>query len=311
MTARLKPTTLGGKSWKKLVPLDRQTGKSLEHAAEYLGIPATAFIRLALHRAFEQLLEILTQFVDQAAQEYVESRAHGFYRIKSKAGVPRHALDDDAELQKLISRVLPMNVSRREAYDGVARALQKHTARNWGKLNFKGSRYEQYLAQSILDTGNRNAKEELRAAMADVFVQRARIHAGKWRALRALQKQVTASIMGTTELLDSYRQDLASLRAGLPCLEQKEPVPASFMQTLAQSALVLHSRWGHMSDNDRIEEVRQKIAQFSTALEKLTAQRKRNRQQLERLKATREFWLNPWALESWLESQKKVDAFLP
>jgi predicted nucleic acid-binding Zn-ribbon protein len=83
------------------------------------------------------------------------------------------------------------------------------------------------------------------------------------------------------------------------------------MQTLAQSALVLHSRWGHMSDNDRIEEVRQKIAQFSTALEKLTAQRKRNRQQLERLKATREFWLNPWALESWLESQKKVDAFLP
>ena len=189
-----------------------------------------------------------------------------------------------------------MNVSRREAYDGVARALQKHTARNWGKLNFKGSRYEQYLAQSILDTGNRNAKEELRAAMADVFVQRARIHAG---------------IMGTTELEDSYRQDLASLRAGLPCMEQKEPVPASFMETLAQSALVLHSRWGHMSDNERIEEVRQKIAQFSTALEKLTAQRKRNRQQLERLKATREFWLNPWALESWLESRKKVDAFLP
>ena len=89
MTVEAKTTKPNNKAWKKLLPLDAETVARLNRAAHLLGIPATAFIRLALHRAFEQLLDIITQVVDASAQDYVEAKARGFYKVKSKKGFPR------------------------------------------------------------------------------------------------------------------------------------------------------------------------------------------------------------------------------
>ena len=61
----MKPfADLGKKGFHKLVSMDAQTAAMVKRASCLLGIPETAFIRLALHRAFEQFGEIAFGIID-------------------------------------------------------------------------------------------------------------------------------------------------------------------------------------------------------------------------------------------------------
>lgn len=314
MTVKAKTTRPNNKACKKLLPLDVETVGRLNRASHLLGIPATAFIRLALHRAFEQVLDIITQVVDASAQEYVEGKARGFYKVKSKKGVPKHALSDPAALAKLIRRVSPINVPRREALNAVARALRVRQPRSWGTLKFIGSAYEQRVAESVLAGQGETARLErqLRESMADVFTERVTHQAKRWRALPQLQAKVAGAVRGLPEGLEaSYAKDLPQLRAGLESVKKGTPLPAGFMDLLKEKCANLHHHWERMTNSDRMKLLKQRIELFSSRQLLLSAHQKQVGRELDRLKEQPEFWLNPWALERWLESNQAPNTILP
>ena len=302
------------KTLSKLLPLDEETDGQLNRAADLLGIPATAFIRLALHRAFEQLFDIVSQVVEEAAKEYLESKAHGFYKTKTKRGMPKHNPNNRAAYLKFMSRVGSLTVTRNEALQALTRAFRKRTPSHWGPLNFVGFSQEQYLVESIL-AGKEPVKglqQQLRDSMAVVFAERFRHHAQAWLGLPRLQEQVAESLMGVPkDLAHDYERDLPRLRKGLECLKAGTTLSQDFLSCLQESAPQLHHHWQRMTPSQRIEQLGRTTELFASRQLLISAHQKRMSRELDRLKADPEFWLNPWALARWLDARHSSKKAMP
>ncbi len=308
---------------RKLVPLDAETDRRLRQAALLVGLPATGFIRLALHRAFEGFLGILTSMVDQEAQGWVESRAKGFYRTVSKRGIPRLAPGDNGEFDKLLRRLADTNVTPAEARRGVARAFRKRTPRGWGAPRYAGSPYEQALVKSLLEDNSavstsRNllvwstaSNRRCMDLLADIYCERAEYHADQWRELPRLQAAVAKSLLGDTkELKRSYERDLINLQNGFHRLQQGRKPEPDFLQCLENAAAHLHTNWSKLSAGDRRSLVQRRIRVCETRIKALTTQDERAARELEKLQDKPELWLNPWVLRRWLEASRSPDQVL-
>jgi hypothetical protein len=148
--------------------------------------------------------------------------------------------------------------------------------------------------------------------MADVFTERVTHHAKRWRALPQLQAKVAGAVRGLPEGLEaSYAKDLPQLRAGLESVKKGAPLPAGFMDLLKEKSANLHHHWERMTNSDRTKLLKQRIELFSSRQLLLSAHQKQVGRELDRLKEQPEFWLNPWALERWLESNQAPNTILP
>ena len=116
-------------AYNKLVAFDEATFEQILAAAASLGIPETAFIRLSVHRALGQILQIYMEMIDGLAREYAARRANEFC---SKApSVPLGS----TEWRQYISGIGP---TEKEAGREVDLANRKRTPRSFGELNFPG-----------------------------------------------------------------------------------------------------------------------------------------------------------------------------
>jgi hypothetical protein len=298
---------------KKLVPFDSLTSQRLDRAARALGLPITAFIRLAVHGAFEQLLEIYFEVVDAAAQGYVERYARGFFRTKGNKNVPRFGPDDGAYLNDLIKRASSLQVRRSDALEAVADAFKRPIPRKSGPLKLKGSPFEQRLTARLLggEEEAKRARREIQVLMAEGFPDRVNYHAQQLRRLPALQQRVREKIMGVPDLEGSHKRHLDKLRDGLESLKAGTDLSPGFMDELRESSANIHAVWDRASRADRIAVLKGRIERLSERLPFLHKSHQRATRELNDLMKRTEQWLNPWALEEWLEADRSISKYLP
>jgi hypothetical protein len=204
-------------------------------------------------------------------------------------------------------------VSRREALAAAARATHERTPRTWGALNFLGSPFEQRLASRLLGDEEEasRARKQLQELMTDSFPKRVRHHAQKWQELSMLQQRAIERIVGIPDLDTAYEKHLSFLQAGLESVKKGTELPSGFIEELKESSANIYFHWDRAQREDRIALLEQRIKTILERQRPLQDYKKAASREFENLKMKTELWLNPWALEQWLEAGKSTNKFIP
>lgn len=297
------PDRPGRKEVGKILLMDGQTAARLTRAADLLGLPATSFVQLALHRAFEQFGEIAFSMIDMAAREYVNVKV-GLVRQdrRQRCAVPIGHCDQVA-VQEGIRRIRFLNFSHSEALGEVVRCLGKRTPRNWGPLSFSGDEDQRYLARRLLQTTGEIGLKALHDVLAKRFIEKVRSCVAKYNDLPHLQDRVAQAVTGISkELTLDYAKEVPILQAGVKKLKAGKSVSRAFLRCLQKSAPNLYAHWNHMAPEERVRSLEDRIDLASSRRVLFNSQRKELlKEGLEPLKRNPAFWLNPWELERWLD----------
>jgi hypothetical protein len=281
-----------GLKYNKLIAFDDATFEQIRAAAACLGIPDTAFIRLAVHRALEQILSIYEEMVDGLAYEYVESRAKRHARGGSLTRLRRHLCN--------------ISVSEQEAAREVDLASRKRTPRFWGELEFPGPPLDQNYARKLIgnDLDSRTARKVIRNRMVEFFQQRVLEHVGDWLNLQAIQETVVEILFGNpsklSELENSNTQHLSHLGTILKALYSPHKPPKASMKSLEELSPLVYRDWKEATTEIKRALIQERMRKISTNQKHLEQVRARKRQELLEFQRNPLIWLNPSKLQKML-----------
>ena len=300
---RLQPANGGkGLTCNKLVAFDDATFDQIPAAAAALGIPETAFIRLAVHRALEQILHIYEEMVDGFAREYVERRAKC------------HARGPDS--MRLPQRVCSISVSEQDAAREVDLANRKRTPRSWGELNFCGPPLDQNYARMLIgsDANNRAARKVINERMAKYFQQRVKVHIRDWLNLQALQESLVdvmyKSPSEPSELETSNTRHLAHLAAILEALSSAREPSKKAMKSLEGFSPMVYGDWKEATAEKKRALIQERMRKISANQKSLQQIRARKGQELLELQRSPAIWLSPSKLQKMLNDHQARQGIL-
>jgi hypothetical protein len=291
----------------KLVAFDGITYDQIMAASIALGIPETAFIRLAVHRALEQILPIYREFVDGLARQYVADQANSFgkKRRSSKVGSAawQHQLNN-------------LDVSDREAARAVDLAGRRHTPRSWGELNFPSPFLDQNYARMLLggNLANRAARKAVTDCMAEFFRERVKVYAENWLALGLLQKQVTKVVFENpsvpSEIETSNAKHLAQLDAIRRAVSAGREPATKYIKSLEESSPLVHQQWKMASAEERLALLKQKMRQIDDRQSSWKQIRHRRLLEFKALQQNPSVWSDPVELQKLLNQYQNKQGIL-
>jgi len=310
-----------------LIPFDSSVLQQVEAGSDLLGLPRTGFVRLAVHRALEQILIIYRERVDVAAREYVEKKAKAIYQVHNKRRVPRQDMNTQAgfdrfqeRLEGILSEIDFVPLAARVAASAVDFSVRRHNPRHWGELKFSGGLPDENYARIILDTGmNVLDAEELRkdrelrrvaitsvqAQMEQYWIDQVKLHVSDWANLYLWRESVKAIAFRSpdkeSEEEKYIRKDISDLRQALESNANSRDLTPRLRRRLALHSRMLLREWMDATQNERKQMLDKRLHWFEFRFEKFKEFRQRYGDRLAKVMANPEIWNNPVKLKKILQ----------
>ena len=310
-----------------LIPFDSSVLQQVKAGRKLLGLPTTGFVRLAVHRALEQILMIYRERVDVAAREYVEKKAKAIYQVHNKKSVPRQDMNTQAGFKRLqerldgiLAEIEYAPVAAIEAARAVNFSVRRHNPRHWGELKFSGGLLDANYARRILDIGmnardaeklrierelRRVAITNVRAQMEEYWLDQVKLHVSEWANLYILRECVKAIAFGSpdkeSEEEKYTRKDISDVRQALESNSNSKDLTPRLRRRFALHSRMLLKDWRDATQNERKQMLDKRLHLFKFRFEKFKEIRQRNRDQLAKVMANPEVWNHPVKLKKILQ----------
>jgi len=310
-----------------LIPFDSSVLQQVEAGSDLLGLPRTGFVRLAVHRALEQILIIYRERVDVAAREYVEKKAKAIYQVHNKRRVPRQDMNTQAgfdrfqeRLEGILSEIDFVPLAARVAASAVDFSVRRHNPRHWGELKFSGGLLDENYARRILDTGmNVRDAEQLRkdrelrrvaitsvqAQMEQYWLDQVKLHVSEWANLYLWRECVKAVAFGSpdkeSEEEKYTRKDISDVRQALESNSNSRDLTPRLRCRFALHSRMLLRDWRDATQNERKQMLDKRLHWFEFRFEKFKEFRQRDGDRLAKVMANPEIWNNPVKLKKILQ----------
>lgn len=319
----------------KLVPLDEKTIRQIKVASNLLGVPPTAYVRLAIHRSFEQILPIYQDRVTESARRYVERESGALFQSPTKRGLARHEFgtagyeEFQARLNAVLQELDNPRVAVKLAMAAVnfSRTKTRHNPRTWGEPKYHGGTADQNSARIILGSDEDCAKilfgdkkedwkrkglakaknfrlttmRDVKEQMAHYWIDLVKSNAGEWAAIYLMRNRVKAIAFARPDRESvqeaSNRKHLLGLEKAKKANAQGRDLSAGLKRQLQDLSPLVWEKWGTATQDERDKMLTHRIDLIEYRQSKLAKMRRERQKSMAAVVNNPEIWDNPASLK--------------
>jgi hypothetical protein len=295
----------------KRVLFDLDQFDQLGAASSLLGLDDMGFIRLAVHKAIQNVLYLYRETIEASARKLVDDAAYIYFKSPvKKDGEPRLQLENAAEREKL-KTVLDKIYPSQQDIDLALAKRKQHPLKTLPAFSFPGDSYEQTCTELLLGSSLhvRAGRSFLRLELEEYFKSCVALRVERWKSLVALQAQVSEKVFGDPGKTSTIEQDLTN---DMLILTQAEDELLKTGKLSNKSAKHIQKRgtyiwkkWPGLTDADKFAELKNWKNKLSKHFGVRAKNRKIQADRLDALKTDRKLWLDPERLLALLAPEGK------